>query len=298
MFFNSLEELLIYASSGPRRRIAVAAAADLHVLEAVKKACELKIVNAILIGNRDEIVSILESINFPKEGIEIIDESDPVLACVKAVSLIRNGNAEILMKGMVPTATLLKEVLNKEYGLRKAETLSHFALFQTSYYHKLLGISDAAMNISPKAAEKVTIIENAVEIMHKIGVENPKVAILAPLETVNPKITSTVDAEILTQMNRKNQIRNCIIHGPLALDNAISKDAAAQKGIISEVAGDADILISPDLNSGNILYKSMIFLSDGIVAAIITGATAPIVLTSRADSEINKLYSIALAASL
>ena len=154
------------------------------------------------------------------------------------------------------------------------------------------------MNISPTLEEKVNIVENAVDIMRKIGVNIPKVAILAPLEIVNRKIQSTIDADLLMQMNKNNKIINCLIHGPLALDNAISKEAASQKGIISEVAGNADILITPDLNSGNIFYKSLIFLSDAIVAAVITGASVPIVLTSRADSEMNKLYSIALAASI
>ena len=298
MSFNSLDELIAFASSRPKRRIAVAAAADLHVLEAIKKACELKFIEAILIGKKEEISSIIASIGLKKEFFSIIDEADPGQACIRAVSIIREGNADILMKGMVPTATIIKAVLDREKGLRKRDTLSHFALFQTAHYHKLLGISDAAMNISPGINEKINIIENAVDVMRGLGVSNPKVAILAPIETVNQKISSTVDAEALQQMNKNNQIRNCIIHGPLALDNAISKEAAQQKGIISEVAGDADILITPDLNSGNILYKSLVFLSDCKVAAIITGANAPIVLTSRADSDINKLYSIALAASL
>lgn len=276
----------------------MAAAADLHVLEAIKKACDLDLVHALLVGPEKEITAMLRSIDLDRRHFEIIDEEDGTKACVTAVSLIREGKAEILMKGMVPTASLLKAVLDKEKGLKKHDTLSHFALFQTSHYHKLLGISDAAMNISPNLDEKVKIVENAVEIMNLLGIETPKVAILAPLETVNNKIQSSVDAAALTKMNQNNQIRNCIINGPLALDNAVSKEAARQKKIESPVAGDADILITPDLNSGNILYKSLIFLSDGLAAAIIAGASAPIVLTSRADSEESKRYSIALAAAL
>ncbi len=298
MAFKSLDELIDHAAGRPKQRIAVAAAADHHVLEALKKACELKIVEPYLIGNKKEIIAIADSIGLNNDQYEIINESDPTNACTTAVTLIKEGNAEILMKGLVATATLLKAVLNKENGLRKHETLSHFALFQTSYYHKLFGISDAAMNINPTLQEKAGIIYNAVEVMRKLGVNKPKVAILAPIENVNDKISSSVDAAILTRMNTENQIKNCIIYGPLALDNAISREASDLKGIVSEVAGDADILITPDLNSGNILYKSLIFLSDGMAAAIITGAAVPIVLTSRADSEMNKLYSIALAASL
>ena len=298
MLLKTLDELIVIATEKPKRRIAVAAAADHHVLEAIRKACELNIVEPYLIGRQEEIIEIAASIGLKKEYFTIINEPDPAKACNTAVSLIKEGRAEILMKGMVSTAVLLKAVLNKNNGLRKSETLSHFALFQTSHYHKLLGISDAAMNIQPSLKEKVNIIENAVEVMHKLGVSNPKVAILAPIEIVNDKIPSSVDADLLTRLNKEKQINDCIIFGPLALDNAISKEAAFQKGIVSEVAGDADILIAPDLNSGNILYKSLIFLSDGSAAAIITGASAPIVLTSRADSEMNKLYSIALAAAI
>jgi len=298
MSLKSLDELIKLACSRPKRRIAVAAAADLHVLLAIKKACELNLVIPYLIGSAEEINSLSATIGLKREDYEIIDEPDPIIACGRAVALIKEGNAEILMKGMVSTAPLLKAVLNKEKGLRNRDTLSHFALFQTSFYHKLLGLSDAAMNISPNMAEKVCIIENAVQVLNQLGVANPKVAILAPLEVVNDKISSSVDAAALTRMNKENLIKNCLIYGPLALDNAISIEAAHHKGIISEVAGDADLLITPDLNSGNILYKSMTFLSDGIAAAIITGSTAPIVLTSRADSEMNKLYSIALAAAL
>jgi phosphate butyryltransferase len=298
MVLKSLDELILLAGKKVMRRIAVAAANDKHVLEAIKKASDLKLVKPILIGDTEEIKALATIIGMDKEQYEIVHEPDPVKSCSIAVSLIKNGKAEILMKGMVPTAPLLKAVLNKENGLRKNEILSHFALFQTSHYHKLLGISDAAMNITPNLTEKESIINNAVEILNLLGIIKPKVAILAPIETVNEKISSTADAATLTQMNLNKQIKNCIVFGPLALDNAVSSEAASQKGIVSEVAGDADLLIAPDLNSGNILYKSLIFLSDGMAAAIITGASAPIVLTSRADSEMNKLYSIALAAAL
>lgn len=298
MHLKSLEDLILIAKGKPKRRIVVAAAADLPVLEAVKRACDMNIVEAYLVGNLEEINNIADSIGFKRDNYTVIIENDPNLACIKAVELIKAGNAEILMKGLVPTAPLLKAVLNKEKGLRNRDTLSHFALFQTSFYHKLIGVTDAAMNISPNLEEKVSIIENAVEVMNKLGIECPKVAVLAPLETVNDKISSSVDAASLTRMNKENHLKNCNVFGPLALDNAVSKEAAKHKGIISDVAGDADILLTPDLNSGNILYKSLTFLSDGIAAAIVTGSTAPIVLTSRADSELNKLYSIALAAAL
>jgi len=298
MNLTGLEQLIKNAVKKPKCRIAVASAADKPVLEAIFEACKLGITEPYLIGDTGEIKALAKEIGIDKSMYDIIDETDIINVCSRAVSLIRERKADILMKGMVPTAIFLKAVLDKDYGIKKRETLSHFALCQTKYYHKLLGISDAAMNISPNIHEKVHIVENAIEVFHRLGYSNPKVAVLAPIEMVNNKIPSSSDAALLTLMNRRNQITGCIIDGPLALDIAISKVAKEHKKIESVVAGDADLLITPDLNSGNILYKSLMFLSDGIAAAIITGATAPIVLTSRSDNEKNKLYSIALAAAL
>jgi phosphate butyryltransferase len=176
--------------------------------------------------------------------------------------------------------------------------LSHLALFEIPGYHKLLAVTDAAMNICPDAEEKVSIIRNAVEVYHRLGQKNPKIAVIGPVEIVNQKIESTVHASMLTLMNRRGQITGCLIDGPLALDNAVNKEAAEHKGIISEVAGDVDIILTPDLNSGNILYKSLIFLAGSTSAAIVMGADSPVVLTSRADSEASKLMSVVLAAAL
>ncbi|HEX2936794.1 MAG TPA: phosphate acyltransferase, partial [Bacteroidales bacterium] len=215
-----------------------------------------------------------------------------------AVELIREGKADILMKGMISTAPLLKAVLHKEKGIKKADTLSHFALFETKYYKKLLGVTDAAMNIAPTLEEKKAIIINAVDILQRIGYKKPKVAAVTPLEIVNPKIESTVHAQKLKELNKCGDIPGCIVDGPLALDNALSLEAAEHKGIQSEVSGDSDIIMVPDLNSGNILYKSLIYLGGASSAAVIAGAQVPIVLTSRSDNHYTKLLSIALAAAL
>lgn len=298
MELKSLEQIITKAANRSTRKIAVAAAADKHVLQAIKRATEMKLVEPLLVGKESLIRSLSDSIGLNLSHYEVVDEPDPERASRVAVNQIRKGNADILMKGMVSTAPLLKAVLDKEQGLRKRETLSHFALFQTSFYPKLLGVTDAAMNIAPELNEKIAIIENAAEVFHSFDIKKPRVAIIGPLEVVNTKIPSTVDAAILTQMSKRNQITSCIIDGPLAIDNAVSPEAAKQKNIESEVAGKADILVAPDLNSGNILYKTMIFLSDAKSAAIILGAQVPIVLTSRADSEDSKLYSIALAAAI
>ena len=298
MELTSLSTFIEIAKTKTKKKIAVAAAADKPVLEAINVAVKEGIVEPILVGDKNGIEEIANSIGFDLNGITIIDEPNPAKASVRAVAEIKAGNAEILMKGLVSTGPLLKAVLDKEKGLRKGKALSHIALYESKYYHKLIGITDAAMNVAPEIDEKVSIVNNAVEAFHKLGIKNPKVAIIAAVEVVNPKMQATVDAAMLTMMNKRNQIKGCIVDGPLAIDNAVSKEAAEHKGIISEVAGDADILVAPDINSGNILYKSMGFLGGGLAAAVLMGAKVPIVLTSRSDSDESKLMSIALAAAM
>lgn len=296
--FTSLNEIVAIAKNKETRKVAVAAAADKHVLEALKEAYKEEIAIPVLVGAKKEIEVIAKEIGFDLTNIKVVDEPDPSKACTKSVQLIREGEADVLMKGMVSTAPLLKAVLHKEYGLRKGSTLSHFALMESPNYHKLFGVTDAAMNIAPEFGEKVDIVNNAIEVFHRIGYEKPKVAIIGPVEVVNPKIESTTHAAMLSIMSARKQIIGCIIDGPFAIDNAVSKKAAEHKGIESEVAGDADILVTPDLNSGNVLYKTLMFLGGCTSAAVVMGAKVPVVLTSRADSEISKLMSIALAAAM
>ncbi len=298
MTIKALDDIISIAKKKETRRLAVASAADRPVLEAVKNAYKEGIIIPVLVGNRSEIEEICNEIDFDLNGIEIYEENDPADASVKAVELIRGGKADILMKGLVSTAPLLRAVLDKEKGLRKAATLSHFALIESPYYHKLIGVTDAAMNIAPDFSEKIHIINNAVEVYHRLGIKNPKVAIIGPLEVVNPKIESTTHAAMLNVMNKRGQIQGCIVDGPFAIDNAVSKKAAEHKGIVSDVAGDADILVAPDLNSGNVLYKTLMFMGGCTSAAVIMGAKVPVVLTSRADTEKSKMMSIALAAAM
>ncbi len=296
--FRHLSEILEIARNQKSKKLAVAAAEDLYVLQAVLYANTENIIDPILVGDSDKILEICEENELDPEDIPLVDEKDPEKCCQLAIELIRQGEASLLMKGLVSTAPLLKAVLDKEKGLRKNELLSHAALIEVPAYHKLIAITDAGMNVQPGLKEKVNIIENAVEIYHRLGMEDPKVAVLGPVEKVNPKIQSTIDARDLKKMNLDGKIEGCLIDGPFAIDNAVSKEAALHKGIISEVAGDADILLAPDLDSGNILYKTLVFLAESTSAAVVMGASAPIVLTSRADSEKTKLMSIALAAAL
>lgn len=297
MELKNLDVFLEIAKNKPKRRMAVGAAEDEHVLGAIRDAVKENIVEPILVGNASKIEAIAEEIGFDLSNIEIIEENNPALACKKAVKLIRDGKAEIIMKGLVGTADFLRAVLHKEEGLRKGELLSHVGFFDPPAYHKVIALTDAAQNVTPTLIEKIGIINNTVDLFHHLGITNPKIAALAAVEVVNPKMEATTDAAILTQMNNRKQIKGCVIDGPLAFDNAVSKEAAHHKGIHSEVAGDADLLFVPNIEVGNVLYKAFTYFGGASVAAIILGAAVPIVLTSRADSDRSKLLSIALAAS-
>ncbi len=296
--FTKLSELIAVAKSKKTRRVVVAAAADEPVLLALQEAMRQKIVIPILVGNSDEIRRIAKKIDLNLDGIDIIEEQNPNVAAVKAVEQISLGKADILMKGLVESGSFLKAVLDGEKGLRKSKTLSHVAFFESPYYHKLLGLSDAALNVEPEFADKVAILNNGVEAFRKLGIETPKVAVIGAVETVNLKMKPSTDAALMTMMNKRNQIKNCIVDGPLALDNAVSAEAAHHKGIISPVAGDVDLILTPDIYSANIMYKTLNFLGGSFSAAVIMGAKVPVVLTSRSDSDKSKFMSIVVAAAM
>ena len=273
--------------------IAVAEAGDQEVMESVLRAYKEGIAHFILFGNGEVISEWLEkNTSDSTSGIEIVSTNTAAIDAVKAV---HGGKADILMKGLVSTSVLLKAVLNKEFGLRTGKVLSHVAAFEISGYDRLIFITDAAMNINPDLNQKSQILQNAIDFVQQTGVAQPKTAVLAAVETVNPAMQATLDAASLTVMNLRNQITGGIVEGPLALDNAISMEAAAHKGISGDVAGKADILLVPTIETGNILYKSLIYFARAKVGAVICGAKAPIVLTSRADSSESKYLSIALA---
>lgn len=275
--------------------ISVAAAEDKDVLSAVKDASMLNLARFHLVGDERLIRELAAGLNFDPDSAKITNELNPVIASRIAVESVSSGEAQILMKGLVPTATILKAVLDKEIGLRTGSVLSHIALFQIVNYDKLIFLTDAAMNIAPDLEQKVQIVQNAISLAHSIGYDEPKVALISAVETVNPNMQATVDAALIAKMSERGQIKGAIIDGPLALDNAISNEAAKHKGINSSVAGEADILVVPTIEVGNALYKSLTYFTNAKVGAVITGAKAPIVLTSRADSPETKLNSIILA---
>lgn len=268
------------------------------MIEAVTMALDHQFGKFVLYGDRERISQLLKQKNkdYEKEGkIQIVHAHSVAQAAELAVKSVRLNEANVLMKGNIPTATILKAVLNKEYGLRTGSVLSHVAVFEVPHYDRYIIVTDAAMNIAPDLEQKAQIIANAVSVAKSIGIEKPKVAPLAAVEVVNPAMSATIDAAALSMMNDRGQIKGCIVDGPLALDNAVSPAAAEHKGIVSEVAGNADILLVPDIEAGNILYKSLVYFANAKVGAVIAGAKAPIVLTSRADSAESKLYSLALA---
>lgn len=291
---SNLNQLLLEAKKYPPKKLAIAAAEDKYVMNAIAKARDEKLIIPYFIGNKDKITTIASELNIVISDNEIINTSNDNQACIEAVKLVSENKADLLMKGLVSTGNLLKHVISKDYGLLTGKLLSHLAIFESPNYHKLLGLTDAAMNIAPSLEEKAVILTNAVRIFQALGISKPKTAILTAVEKVNPKIPATTDAAILKTMCERGQLGNCIVDGPLALDNAISKEAAEHKGIFGEVAGDADLLIAPDLNTGNVLYKALSFLGNAKCAAIITGSKAPIILTSRADTEETKFLSIVL----
>ena len=292
---KNFESLFKLAQEKGPKKMAVAVAQDEDVLGAIKLAYEKGIVEPILVGDKDIIEKLAKDLSFDLSKVEIVDEKDGVEATRKATAMVSSGKAQVLMKGLIDTSVIMKAVLDKEIGLRTDSVISHVAVFDVPTYHKVFMVTDAAMIIAPDLEQKKKIIENAVKLAHSLDIAEPKVAVLASKEKVSPKMEATVHAKELADMNKAGEITGCIVDGPFALDNAVSKESARIKGIDSVVAGDADILLAPDIEAGNVLYKALSFLANAKSAGLIVGTSKPIVLTSRADNEEAKLNSIVLA---
>lgn len=277
--------------------LSVAAAHDEEVLLAVKDACEMDIIKAILIGEEDNIRKIASEINFNLDNVDVIDESDLKLCAEKAVKLVSSGKANYVMKGLIDTSIILKEVLNKEYGLRTDSLLSHVMIYEVPSYHKLLILTDGGMNIDPDVSQKKKIADNAIKAAKSLGIDTVKVACLAAKEKVNPKMQATLDADELKSMCKDGMFgKGVVVEGPIAFDLAVSEEACKIKGYESEVGGDADILLVPTIETGNGIGKALTYMANAKSAGIIMGAKAPVVLVSRADTHESKLYSIAYGA--
>mgnify|MGYP005839334931 CR=1 FL=1 len=295
---KSLKDVIELVKGTEKKRLAVAVAQDEDVLHSVHEAYKMGLIDVSLVGDKKKIFDISDKLGIDVSNFEIIKETDDTKAIRIAVDMVSSGRADVLMKGMVQTADLLKVILDKDIGLRTNRILSHVGIQELENYHKLLFITDGGMNITPDLKHKADMIQNAVDAANRLGIQKPKVAALAALEIVNPSMQATLDAAALSKMAERGQIKNCIVDGPLAMDNAISLDAAKHKGIKSEVAGDADILLCPDIESANILYKALVFFAKAKPCGILMGSKAPVVVTSRADDYIAKLNSIALAAAI
>ena len=291
--FNNIDDLLEAAKEEPSLKLAVAAAGDEVVLKSVKSADEMNIIEPILIGDKEKIDTALQELDYDFSG-RIINTSSNQESAHKAVKLIADGEADFPMKGLLSTKTILKALLDKRYGLRQDRMLSLVTMMYLEKEDRIVFMTDGGMNINPDLEDKKEIIANAVEMARAIDIESPKVAPLAAVEKVNPAMPCTLDAANLAKMADRGQIENAEIDGPLAFDNAISKEAAEHKGIDSPVAGLADILLVPDIEAGNVLYKALIFYAGLPSASLVLGAKVPMVLTSRADSAKTKLNSIAL----
>ena len=297
---KNFQELLSKISSCGRKTLSVACAQDTAVLEAVKEAHDLGIIDAVLVGDEAKIREIANEIKMDCSQFTIINEPDSDKAPLTAVQLVHDGKADMYMKGILPTKNFLKSVLNKEVGLRTGKPLSHVCVFEVPGIDRLLFLSDVAFIPYPTLEDKKHIIEYDVDVANACGVENPKVAPLAAVEVVNPKMPCTVDADELRKANEAGEIKGCVVDGPLSLDIALYPAAAKEKGAEDRpAAGKADILLFPDIHAGNLVYKTMVHMVPGLKNGnVLVGTAAPVILTSRSDSKETKVYSIALAALL
>ena len=295
---KTFADLIARVNDCGMKTVSVAVAQDSAVLEAVVAAKERKIANAILVGDEKKIREIADSLKMDLSGFEIINVEDMTEAAHTAVNLVHEGRADMYMKGLIDTKGVLKSVLDKEVGLRTGKPLSHVCVFEVEGIDRLLFLTDVAFIPYPTLEDKVHIINNTLEITKACGIENPKIAPLAAVEVINPKMPATVEAGELTRLNKEGEITGCIVDGPLSLDLAIDPEAAKHKGATDrKIQGDADILLFPDIHAGNLVYKAIVHMVPGVKnGCILTGTKVPVILTSRSDTFETKVNSLALAA--
>lgn len=296
--YRRYQELIARATAKPAVRTAVVWPCDEVSLGGAFQAYKDKLILPVLVGSEEKIRSVAKALEIDLGAIRIIDVTDSRTAAVKGVELARIGEVEMLMKGSLHTDELMSAVVSREGGMRTGRRISHVFALDVPMYHKTLFVTDAAINIQPDLETKISILQNAIDAMLKLEVPSPKVAILSAVESVNPAIPSTLEAAALCKMVERGQITGAIVDGPLAFDNAISSDAAKIKKIRSLVAGDVDLLMVPNLEAGNILFKELQYLAGALAAGVVVGAKVPIVLTSRADGELARMASCALGVLL
>jgi len=295
---TTFAQLESQAKDRPSKLVAVAMAEESDVLTALAHAFAADIVQPVLVGEPNAITAAAEKCGADISPFQIVEARGEDEAAAAAVKMVRTGEADLLMKGKVPTATLMKAVFNKETGLKSEGVLSHVTVIEVPQFKKMILMSDPGLNIEPDLKTKAAIITNAVAVAHSFGIEKPKVAVVGAVEKVNPAMPTTIDAAALSKMADRGQIRGCLIDGPFALDNALSKKSCETKGIETEVGGDLDILLMPNIDAANIFYKTLAYLTEYRMAGIIMGGGKPIILTSRADSDAIKYNSILTGVSL
>lgn len=291
-----IEDLFLLANDKPKKRLAVCFAHDEPVIKAVADALKQDLIHPILIGVKAEIEAFAQAEEI-LDQVEIIDEANMEQAVRITMDLVNSNQADLIMKGLIDTKVLLKGVVNKEYGIRNKPLLSHIGLVGVPGFDRVLYVTDGAMNIQPSVEEKIQIIENALFLTHKLGYTQPKVGLVSAVEKLNPKMLSTVDADQVKQYYSEHP-GSFLVDGPFAIDNLVSLESVKHKGIQSDVAGLADILLFPNIDAGNVFYKTCVFLANAKAAGIVIGAKVPIVLTSRADDAYAKFASIALGVNL
>lgn len=295
--FHSFKEIESHVIAlGITKRVALAGAHDHEALSAVADAKRRGLIEAVLVGHQDKILAELEGLGENAQDYEIVHaESEPEIANT-ACRLVAQGKADIPMKGLMQTSNFMRAILNKEFGFVPDKALiSHSILVENPQENKMFLISDCVINIAPEYGDKVKILNNAVALAHKLGWTEPKVAVVAPVEVVNPAMQSTIDAAMLSKAQQRGQIRGCVVDGPLGLDNAVNEEAARHKGIVSPVAGKADILLLPDINTGNVFCKSLTYYAHFPNAGAVCGTKVPVIMTSRTDSPADKLNAILVA---
>ena len=298
MTITTFAELIEKAKEVGPKTVAIAAAQDKEVLLAAQDAEAQNLAECILVGDRAAITEIAQENSIDVRRMMIIQEPEPKQAARKVMELVRLGHAQMAMKGKIETGDFLRAALDKEVGLRVGRLLTHVGIYEIPGFDRLLFLSDAGVVVAPTMEQKIEIVQNAIYVAQRLGVEQPKVAILAATEMVNPKIPATLDAANLSKMADRGQIKGGIIDGPLALDNAISLESAQIKGIKSDVAGRADILIPPDVEAANVLAKAITYFAKGIMAGVVVGGKSPIIVASRSDPHETKLVSMALGVIL
>ncbi|UBM63599.1 bifunctional enoyl-CoA hydratase/phosphate acetyltransferase [Candidatus Sulfidibacterium hydrothermale] len=297
MMIKKLDELFPALQAKNKKRLVAAFANDAHTIKAISQAVDMGIIEATLVGDKEIITTVCQKENIDSHKFQIVNQPEEIEAARWAVRIINEGHGDMLMKGLVSTDKYMRAILDKENGLMTpGAILSHVTVMENPSYHKLLIIGDVAIIPLPELKEKIAITQYLIQTAHALGIQQPKVAVLAATEQVMPKMPACVDAALISKMADRGQIKGALVEGPLALDVAIDKESAEIKKINSPVAGDADCLVFPNIESGNVFYKANTKLAHGEQGAIVVGARVPAVLSSRGDSIKTKLYSIALAA--